>query len=249
MPRRRRHIAQYGAHAGSAAFAPTDVSGLKGWWDFSDATKLYTDAGTTLVTADADLIAQVNDKSGQANHAVQATGANKPAYKTGIQNSLSTSRYDSTDTLRRATFTGGALSQPVAVMAVAKSTDNGVNVIVDAGAGNFQLYGNAGSWKMYAGSVITWNTTRDTASFHIFCGLFNGASSALYYEGGAAKVSGDAGAGTMVGVALSGFGGGAGGLVGDLGEVVVVSTSSLTDVNLLGAYLATKWNIAWATAV
>lgn len=68
------------------------LASLQVWWDFSDATTLFTDAGVTNVTADADLIYQVNDKSGNGYHGVQATAANRPVYKTGIRNSLSVSR-------------------------------------------------------------------------------------------------------------------------------------------------------------
>ena len=73
---------------------PLNISGLQGWYDFSDATTLYTDAGSTLVSSDGDLIYQANDKSGNGNNAVQATEANRPVYKVNIQNGLSIARLD-----------------------------------------------------------------------------------------------------------------------------------------------------------
>ena len=76
-------------------FSPLDISGLQLWLDFSDETKLYTDsAKTTPVTSDGDVIGAIEDKSGNSNDAVQATTANKPLYKTGIQNGLSIGRFD-----------------------------------------------------------------------------------------------------------------------------------------------------------
>lgn len=51
------------------------------WYDFSDLSALFTDsAGTTAVTSSGDSIGRVNDKSGNDNHAIQATAGAKPQY-------------------------------------------------------------------------------------------------------------------------------------------------------------------------
>lgn len=68
---------------------PTDIAGCKLWLDFADADTLFTDAGSTKVTTDGDLLYQVSDKSGNGYHAVQVTSALRPQYKTSIQNGLS----------------------------------------------------------------------------------------------------------------------------------------------------------------
>jgi hypothetical protein len=52
--------------------APTELSGCVLWLDAMDLTSIAKD-GSNLVSA-------WNDKSGNANHAVQATGANQPTY-------------------------------------------------------------------------------------------------------------------------------------------------------------------------
>jgi hypothetical protein len=78
----------------SVAWTPTSVSGCQMWLDFSDATKLFTDAGTTPVSSDGDAIYQANDKSGNNRHALQSSSALRPLYKTNIQNSLSTGYFD-----------------------------------------------------------------------------------------------------------------------------------------------------------
>ena len=80
------------------------------WLDASDETTLYTDAGTTAVTTDGDSVYQWNDKSGNGNHLLQATAANRPTYQTleqgGIfddDNVLSIVRFDGTnDVLQKA---------------------------------------------------------------------------------------------------------------------------------------------------
>lgn len=59
-----------------------NLPGLNIWLE-ADPTTLYTDAGTTLVSADGQLIQQWNDKSGNTKNASQATAGQRPLYKTG----------------------------------------------------------------------------------------------------------------------------------------------------------------------
>jgi hypothetical protein len=65
------------------------------WLDASDASTLYTDSSlTTLVANDGDPVGGWKDKSGNAKHALQASGTNKPLFKTNIKNSKSILRFD-----------------------------------------------------------------------------------------------------------------------------------------------------------
>ena len=77
------------AGGGAAPWTPASITGLKLWIDFSDADTLFTDAGTTKVSADGDAIYQANDKSGNSFNFTQATLGSRPLYKTNIINSLS----------------------------------------------------------------------------------------------------------------------------------------------------------------
>lgn len=89
----------------ASGFNPLALSPLL-WLDASDASTLYTDSGlTTLVAADGDPVGGWKDKSGNTRHATQASGTNKPAYKTAIKNGLSVVRFDGVnDSLATATF-------------------------------------------------------------------------------------------------------------------------------------------------
>lgn len=101
-------------------FSPTDITGLKLWIDFSDADTLFTDAGSTPVSSDGDAIYQANDKSGNGFHAVMATEADRPAYKTNVQNGKSVSRYN--QDVMVASFGGLVLNQPNTIFFVHKNT-------------------------------------------------------------------------------------------------------------------------------
>lgn len=53
------------------------------WYDPSDLTTLFQDsAGTVPVTANNDPVGMMRDKSGNGNHAIQATAGSRPLYKT-----------------------------------------------------------------------------------------------------------------------------------------------------------------------
>lgn len=109
FPRARGVASMMGGGAAAAAFSPTEIDGLKLWFDFSDSTTLFTDAGSTPVASDGDLIYQINDKSGGGVNAVQATESKRPTYKVNIQNGLSIGRLDgSSDTMQTASVSLGA---------------------------------------------------------------------------------------------------------------------------------------------
>jgi hypothetical protein len=43
--------------------SPTSIGGLIGWWDFTDASSMYTDAGSTNVSSNDDLIYRIDNKA------------------------------------------------------------------------------------------------------------------------------------------------------------------------------------------
>lgn len=69
-------------HARVGSFNPLSLSPSL-WFDFSDLTTLFQDTGgTSPVTTTGQSIARINDKSGNARHATQATPAAMPTYST-----------------------------------------------------------------------------------------------------------------------------------------------------------------------
>lgn len=77
-------LAAYGTPA--APFAPTDIAGLK----------LWLRAGS-LSLSDGDPVSSWTDLSGNANHAVQASGTKQPLFKTAIINGKDVVRFDGVD--------------------------------------------------------------------------------------------------------------------------------------------------------
>jgi hypothetical protein len=104
----------------SGSFSPTSLSGLGAWYDFGDLSTLWQDtARTSAVTADAQSIKGVTDKSGNGNHLSEAT--NPPTYKAAIQNGRSVSRFDGTnDTLLAANHASISLEGDSTVFIVTK---------------------------------------------------------------------------------------------------------------------------------
>jgi hypothetical protein len=107
--------------AAAAAWSPLDLASLVAWWDFSDAAKLFTDAGVTPVSADGQSIYQANDKSPSGYHLTQATAGNRPTYKTNAINGLSVCRFAADginfdDWLRNALFTFDLRARTVAIV-------------------------------------------------------------------------------------------------------------------------------------
>lgn len=105
------HLVGFGAGTQDEVFTPASVT-LKGWWDPSDISTLWKNtAGTDPVTADGDLVARMDDKSGNGRNWTQATSTNRPTYKVG--SGLHWLDFDGTDDY----MTGATLSNLISVSA------------------------------------------------------------------------------------------------------------------------------------
>lgn len=228
---------------------PTDLASLVAWYDFSDATTLFTDAGTTPVSSDGDLIYQANDKSGNNNHVVQATDTKRPAYKIGIQNSKSVSRYDGGDWLQD-TFT---LIQPETVFVVFNSASQGANewIIDGKNTQGMEIRANAvpTAIHIYAGGVGTAGVSANITGAWMTAGcIFNTPTATIYVNGGAANTDTDLGTANGGGITIGAAANGSTPLTSDIAEVIVCNAAlSVADLNSLGEYLADKWGLTWTT--
>lgn len=242
----------------AAAFSPTDIAGLVGWWDFSDISTLYQDSGkTTAVSADGDPIGAAVDKSGTGNDITQGTTAAKPTYKTAIQNGLSVARYDGGDFLARTaalmtnSFTAIVFYQATAVGSVQWLIDQ-----YDASAGgnrNSIFADTRASPKRHAFmptfyvdndvqlSTSTWylSATKNDGSF-----LSGWRDGTVLTPVDSSSATGQADLDTI----SIGASNATGSFSGDIGEILIYNSSlSAANLNSIGAYYVTKWAATWST--
>lgn len=119
-------IAARGKNPLSVPFSPLSLSPTL--WLKADAGA-YSDAGTTLA-ANNDTVQQWNDQSGNGNHVLQGTAADRPTYKTNIQNGVAAVRFDGSDYMTKSALVTNAASGSVFV--VANSTGGGNNTVWSA---------------------------------------------------------------------------------------------------------------------
>lgn len=224
----------------SRGFNPTSVGGLVTWIDFSDASTLFTDTGrTTRVSADADIIKGVTDKSGNAIHLSEAT--NGPSYKTGIQASKSVGRFDGTnDLLTSAAIT---VAQPMTIIVAGKITSvASTRRFLDANVNRAAIYADfTGNKWGFANFTVQSTATAADNNWHVHGCVFSGASS-TYRLDAAAQTVGNPG---VLGLSTTFFLGRDNAVqfeALDYGELLIYNSALSTPVQqTIEAYLKAKW--------
>jgi hypothetical protein len=209
-----------------------------------------TDAGAGAVSAWAD---QSGTEDANKNH-VQATINARPTLASSDAdfNGQACLVFDGNDALRSGAWTVPP-SQPVTFFAVARSSgalDN--RVIIDGRGGGERnvLYMNtSGNVSMYAASAVA-SSTSINGTTRAVCGVFNGATSALYVDSSAvAAASGDAGAWNITGTGIgSQFGNSSAEFwSGKIAEIIAVAGAA--DATLRGkvfTYFGARYTKAWS---
>lgn len=238
-------------------FDPATVSSLRGWYDFSDATTMFTDAAfTTPVSADGQTILSMRDKSGQGNDVTEAL--NGPTYKTAIQNGLSVGRGDGVnDVLTDAapnTIPGG--NAPLTLF-----------FAMNTGGGNLgEFAGVSSAWNAGSPAAGPGSTGRFTlpavvsydfgnywlGAFDIGAMVLDAQADLSFFRNSSTPLY------TSV---FNAFGGAPnnftlfrvnGSFTGDIGEFLVfrgdLRTTDPATFNNVGKYLADKWGEVWLSA-
>lgn len=209
---------------------PSQVAGLQLW--------LKADA---LALADGNAVSSWTDSSANTLHAVQATGAKQPTYKTNIVNGKPVVRFDGGDTLFSPAF-GAALTVDWATILVCQLTLSGISAnqyiissqdVADHGL----LYARSSdkSYAMYNGSPVGGT---QTDAWAVIVAIYNGASSSIRVN--ATTVSGNAGSDNLPRVGVGSNRDVGDYFTGDIAEVLVYdpapSAGELAQVRLgLGA--------------
>lgn len=233
-----------------ALATPLDITTPSLWLDHSDATTLYDAAsGGSLVAADGN-VSRIQDKSGNANHAVISGGAAQR--KVSIQNGLDILRFDGGDYYRgTANATTGNTKTVIALAKSANATGGSIWCSRNTGRCFLARTLRSGS-SFISGDVTATNvtTTLDitTPMQSFFLQVWRSPSNlAIEYRanGAAQSTSGtilsDTGtAGYCFGTLSSNFQN----WTGDIAELIVVDSYVTTAVaESLEGYIAWKWGV------
>lgn len=150
---------------GMTLSSPTEIAGLVGWWDSSDAAS---------ITATGGLVDQWNDKSGTGRH-LTATTTMRPTTGTRTQNSRNILDFNGTTNWMETTPI--TLPQPLTMFVVAASDNiSGTRHLISVDGTNPAIYTfSSASWAYYAGSGQTVGAA-DTLA-HVHAAIFNAATS------------------------------------------------------------------------
>ena len=223
---------------GNGGWSPSNISNLLAWWDFSDEE--------TVTKSGANLISQVDDKSGNDYHLTQATGANQPTWEDDNRNDLDAADFGSAGFMK-ANWT--ALSQPHVVFGVcymppssATNQDNIYDTYSSIGgeSGSGFINDDTNKLVIFSPDSVSTSSSGFTATWAYFVHTY-GASGDLRMNG-ASQNTGDTGSTAYNGITLNRHRSGT--TYGDIiaGEFGVYSSvPSSEDIGLLETYLSDKW--------
>jgi hypothetical protein len=216
------------------------------WLDASDSSRLFDATTGGSLPANGVGVARWEDKSGNGRHVTQATSGFRPLRRVAIQNGLDVVRFDSSDDLLdSAAFT---VAQPFTVFAVFQAAAaTGVKQVVtrvDPLNLSVPVVHRAAASNTSGTNMGTgfFPLTVDTG-WQIFQTATNGANTQIRRNGGAAA-TGNAGTTSILQVRIGNTTGGADGLNGDIGEILIIP-GILDDTTRIRCeqYFSTKWNI------
>jgi hypothetical protein len=177
----------------SGGFSPASLfaGGIQGaWYDPSDLTTLFQDsAGTTPVTASGQPVGKMLDKSGNGNHAVQATAAARPTYQTSA--GLHWLAFDGVDDTMEAPALGVSTSALSIFYSAVQSGGNVMDMIFGVEntiSNRLQNYTSSSGARRTAANTSSGNTfpTYGDSSVNQIAGaVWNGSNVQNYINGAA----------------------------------------------------------------
>lgn len=249
-----------------AAVAP----GANLWTPAEITTQLWFDASDNATITLGTGVSQWDDKSGNARHVSQATGANQPLHGALTLNGLPVLTYDATDGLRKTTATAG-LAQDVGelvIYSVRRFTDldsNASSPVVLAISDNGPTTGRAATYCSEAddqermGGIrtdgqgfqapATSTATNNAWSIHVANFNYAAAQAGAYKDGSqvlAPTSFQDAGNTSNTAPATLGVGcwvDGSLSMKGNIAELIVTHSIDTTERQLIEGYLAWKWGL------
>ncbi len=215
------------------------------------STALWLDAAdTSTITHSSGAVSAWRNKGVDGSSWNQATGTAQPTYSaTGFDGARPAITSDGTSDFLQGTL--AAVAQPMSVFMVLSNYTGGVTdanlyrgATDPSGPVGYRESGGT-VWSMFGGAVLS-GAGPYTAGAGIREDFYNGASSALRRDGGAAALTGDAG---TVGIPAGAFnvmlGATATGRFAALrlGEMLIVRSPSTDTRDRITGYLAWKWGL------
>ncbi len=237
-----------GVSSGSATFSPLDLSPAL-WLDASDAA---------TITQVANAVSQWNDKSGNARHATQGTGANQPVTNTRTLNARNVIDFDGSNDnmLMNAGLYSFTNTNNTTFIVYMNDVVGGVTRKLIEGTNGSQtllLAENPDSNRLETRQHTSTNMfvahADDTAGV-ILSYTKNGGGTSARRNGPSLTTGSNVAGGQNFTITSFNIGSAAGGgsafWDGVIAEVILYGTAlSASDLNLVGNYLATKWGITW----
>ncbi len=197
-------------------------------------------------------VSELTDQTANGKDLLQTTASKQPLWISSDSNfnNLPSAQGDSVEWLQTAVYANSPLSSPNTAFMVFKqdATPASNKAIIDSLTVNerhlLQNF-NTGAYRFFAGSGTLTGGTTDTSA-HVMVLIFNGASSLVYKNGGAAIISGDPGPDDTTGLTIMSDKLGANGIAVRFAEFGI-HDGLLTDVdiNLVGNHLADKYGTTW----
>lgn len=217
------------------------------WHDFSDSSKLFTDSARTVaVTADADPIGGVTDRSTNGNHLSQGTSTKRALYKTNIQNGLAVARYDGVDDFH--SMLTACTGNRWTMFSVMKNTDavNGSAVLgknsADVNTYLASLLGPARCEYNPEGTGTVCTASLTDGVFNAIGAMSDGTNMTAYANGLAGATVALPSANTFIADSVGFYTTAAYLMTGDIGELILFNTNlSPSQIQNRFAYLRSKW--------
>jgi len=190
IPVKRHGVSGVVSSAGGG-FLPTDISGLILWLDASEG-----------ITKSSDLVSQWDDQSGNSNDVAEST--NKPTWTDSELNGLPAVVFGSDTSLAKATWSGGAVSQPYYVFAVMKFGQNTSSQYQwDGGGSSNRFYWYTNVDKRVASSGTELDMSVNPANNYYYITFFVNGATSNQRRDGVSQITGNLGGGSFNGITLA----------------------------------------------
>jgi len=223
----------------AGSFTPPDNANLVVWYDPSDLGSITQSSGA---------VEQINDKSGNENHATQTTGSLKPTTGTRTINSLNVLDFDNRTeelTMPPATLPLGNGSSTAIVVGNFDAITNASNYYLFrgfSGSGGARYFIGSGSSNRFgrAGSASSISQAGDTGVDHIYMLRRSGSNVQFWIDGTSVGTIGSS-SDTLISEMILGKS-----MDGMIGEVIFLGNAATSaELNEFGNYLEAKWGISY----